>query len=83
MTTKLILDLHDLFSKVEQNEITCDDAVKNFCMMNEGYVYIPKWRISKRDKIVNALKKGLSVNQIISKYKVCKRYAYYIKRQVQ
>ena len=83
MNNTIVDDMRFLFEKVDNGEMTTEQAIEKFFFVNGGNkVYLPKYLQAKKYKIIQALKRKLSIQQIHLRYNVSKSYVYKIKRQL-
>ncbi len=75
--TDVLKDLSILFEAVDNGDITPTKAIDIFWRHHNGdHIYIPKVKITKRDKILKALRRGLAKSVIKEQYDVSTAYIY-------
>ena len=82
MKNHLVSTLRDLFEDVHNGNMGRQVALEKFCFMFNGYNYIPKHPISKKDKIIGMLKCGYEPKDIAKRLKTQTGYVKRIKKEI-
>jgi len=82
MKNHLVSTLRDLFEDVHNGDMGRQVALEKFCFMFNGYNYIPKRPVSKRQMIIGMLKYNYTAKEIAKRCKVQTGYVYRIRKEL-